>query len=272
MTNQNPLFSIITVSFNSARTIEKTILSVLNQTYKNIEYIIIDGGSTDGTVDIIKKYSNRISYWVSEKDNGIYDAMNTGTDIANGDYLNFMNSDDYFFSENVINNVIPFCNQKYDIIYGDTEVRYKDFKFIKKNSNPNHLWMSPVNHQSSFIKRETMQKYKYNTANRLVADFEFFLNVYYSEGGAIKKIDEVIASYYADGISGKEDKQVIIDCYKTITKFRKNIFITMFYKILRIKPIIKKGYRVNYSGLLRQKFLIKNFYKILIFYILMSLN
>lgn len=88
----NPLISVVTVSYNAVLTIEQTILSVINQTYPHIEYIIIDGGSTDGTVDIIKKYANRIAYWVSKPDKGIYDAMNKGIRTAKGEWINFMNA------------------------------------------------------------------------------------------------------------------------------------------------------------------------------------
>ena len=87
----DPLISIVTVSYNAVATIEQTILSVINQTYPNIEYIIIDGGSKDGTIDIIRKYADQIAYWVSEPDEGIYDAMNKGIKIATGEWINFMN-------------------------------------------------------------------------------------------------------------------------------------------------------------------------------------
>ena len=97
--------SIVTVSFNAVKTIEQTILSVINQTYENIEYIIIDGGSTDGTIDIIKKYEDQISYWVSEKDKGIYDAMNKGIDIATGDYVYFIQSADVL-NKNILNETL----------------------------------------------------------------------------------------------------------------------------------------------------------------------
>jgi len=253
MDNKKPLISIITVSFNSVKTIEKTILSVINQTYKNIEYLIIDGGSTDGTIDIIKKYNDKISYWVSEKDNGIYDAMNKGVIMATGDYLNFMNSDDYFFNDKVLFEVIPYLNNEYNIVYGNVEVIYNNFRIIKKEPLPKYLWMGSVNHQSTFFKNKIIQKYKYNTNNKLVADYELFLNIYYNEG-KILKIEKTIASYSNNGISSINDRQVIIDCYKTIKKFKKNIFIKIYYKILLIKPIIKKLIPFHLFLLIKSKF------------------
>ena len=96
------LISVVTVSYNAVSTIEQTILSVINQTYPNVEYIIIDGGSTDGTVDIIKKYADKIAYWVSEPDKGIYDAMNKGVVVATGEWINFMNAGDIFTDSDVI--------------------------------------------------------------------------------------------------------------------------------------------------------------------------
>ena len=96
-----PIISVITVCYNVASSIEKTMLSVLNQTYKNLEYIIIDGNSTDGTVDIIKRYAERLTFWISEPDNGIYDAMNKGIVKATGEFLIFMNAGDQFLNDKV---------------------------------------------------------------------------------------------------------------------------------------------------------------------------
>lgn len=242
--------SVITVCYNSEKTIENTIKSVINQDYKDLEYIIIDGASTDGTLNIIRKYQKQFPIiLVSEKDDGIYDAMNKGIEIASGDYLNFMNSGDRFFEETTITKAVPFLNQN-DIIYGNPEVIYSDFKLIKKEPEPKYLWMGPVNHQSSFIKIETMKKYKYNTNNKLVADFKFFLNVYY-HGGKITKINKTIASYSNDGITQTNDKKVINDCYKTLSQFQNNIFIRIYYKLLLIKPALKKMLPRNIFKLLR---------------------
>jgi len=123
-----PLITIITVSYNAIKTIEDTILSVLSQTYPNIEYIIIDGGSTDGTLDIIKKYQDRISYWVSEADKGIYDAMNKGWHIAKKEsYILFIGADDKIIS---LPSVKFMCNSYNCIIYGEVELYNRTFKSI----------------------------------------------------------------------------------------------------------------------------------------------
>ena len=103
---KKPLISIITVVFNGEKKLEKTISSVINQTYDNLEYIVIDGSSKDGTIDIIKKYEDKINYWVSEKDSGIYEAMNKGILASKGDYINFMNAGDFFTRKNLVSEVV----------------------------------------------------------------------------------------------------------------------------------------------------------------------
>mgnify|MGYP001033420933 FL=1 len=110
------LISVVTVSYNAVLTIEQTILSVINQTYPNVEYIIIDGGSTDGTVDIIKKYADKIAYWVSEPDKGIYDAMNKGGLKATGDFIQFLNAGDWFENEHVIEKIFKDWYKRVDVV------------------------------------------------------------------------------------------------------------------------------------------------------------
>ena len=115
--------SVVTVCYNAADTIEKTMLSVLNQTYHDIEYIIIDGGSTDGTVEIIRKYADRIAYWVSEPDKGIYDAMNKGIKVATGEYIYFLGADD-LLCENVFFYIAPLLTRTHTIYYGNVFITY----------------------------------------------------------------------------------------------------------------------------------------------------
>lgn len=132
-----PLISVITVSYNAVTTIEQTILSVINQTYSNIEYIIIDGGSTDGTVDIIRKYADRIAYWVSEPDKGIYDAMNKGTKKANGEYIAFLNSDDWYELD-AVSIIAQFADGKNDLISGIIKLYKNDLFYMLMV----HLWIT----------------------------------------------------------------------------------------------------------------------------------
>lgn len=115
-----PIISVITVCYNAVANIEETMLSVLNQRYDKVEYIVIDGGSKDGTLDVIKKYANKLAYWISEPDKGIYDAMNKGIAKATGDWINFMNAGDKFINEEVLNkSFVSRYSDDVDILYGD---------------------------------------------------------------------------------------------------------------------------------------------------------
>lgn len=232
--------SIITVCRNNEAGLKKTIDSVINQTYKDIEYIIIDGNSKDGTASLVAKYQEHVPItFVCEPDEGIYDAMNKGIKLSSGNWLNFMNAGDTFYDKNSINQIIPFLENELDVAYGNTEIVYKDFKTIKDEPIPEKLWMGRIPHQSSFIKSSTMKKYGYNKDNKIVADLELFMSVYYN-GGKIKKINQIISSFAKDGITEKMGEQVIVDAYQTVKKFNSKITVDIYYNILKIKPFIKR--------------------------------
>ena len=232
--------SIITICRNNEAGLKRTIDSVINQSYKDVEYIIIDGDSKDGTTSLVAKYQEHFSItYISEPDEGIYDAMNKGIKLSSGSWLNFMNAGDTFYDKDSINKAIPFLKNELDIVYGDTEIIYKDFKTIKDEPIPQKLWMGRIPHQSSFIKSSTMKKYGYNKNNKIVADLEFFMSVYYN-GGKIKKINPTLSSFAKDGVTEKMGEQVIIDAYKTVKKFKQSIMVDIFYNILKIKPFIKR--------------------------------
>ena len=180
---QKPLVSIITVCFNSERTIEDTILSVINQTYPNIEYIIIDGGSTDNTLDIIKRYEKYITTWISEPDEGIYDAMNKGLSISNGTYVFFLNSDDLFYSRETINQIINKNTVSYDVIYGDVILCSEDLAFVSKQQNKKRtlrkILKKTICHQAIFAKKKVFDKTGiFNTKYKIHADFDWQLKVF----------------------------------------------------------------------------------------------
>jgi glycosyltransferase involved in cell wall biosynthesis len=200
--HKKPLISVVTIVFNDVSTIEKTILSVICQTYKNIEYIVIDGGSTDGTVEVIKKYGEQISFWVSEPDNGIYDAMNKGIVKASGDWINFMNAGDSFYNNEVISNLFTSFDDNTDIVYGDTSLCYGWANIITAPLNISEIHKSmPFCHQSVFVRNSLMKKYKFNTHYRISADYDFFLKAYHDRY-IFKYIPLCISNFdYVNGVS-----------------------------------------------------------------------
>lgn len=179
--------SIITAVFNAEKTIADTIKSILNQSYTDIEYIIVDGGSKDNTVDIIKKYEpdfNGRLRWISERDNGIYDAMNKGIRMATGEVIGILNSDDFFSSDDVVSCINKaFTEHNVDAIYGDIHfvndnnlnktVRYYSSRIF--NRSLMRLGFMPA-HPSFYIRKKCFDKIGlYNTSYRIAADFEFLL-------------------------------------------------------------------------------------------------
>jgi len=178
----NTLVSVITVVLNDNRHIASTIESVLSQTYQNREYIIIDGGSTDGTVDIIRKYENELSYWMSEPDKGLYDAMNKGTCLAKGEWISYMNSGDLFSSNDILNKIFS-DNYNYiynkDVIYSDVIAKMeKEFKYRKARKIRSFWRGLPFSHQSHFVKTSLAKNKLFNLEYKISADYDFLYSVY----------------------------------------------------------------------------------------------
>jgi glycosyltransferase involved in cell wall biosynthesis len=195
--------SIITVTYNSEKTLERTIQSVINQTYKDIEYIIIDGGSTDKTIDIIKKYENKIDYWISEKDNGIYDAMNKGIKVAKGDYIGLLNSDDWL-ELNAIEKIVNTIQNNKDI-----DIIHANVRYIKKNSQKIYkpklnksafLWHGmSYYHPTYYVRREVYKELLYDDKYKLLADYKFTLECF-KRKYKFYYLDEVITNFSAGGV------------------------------------------------------------------------
>lgn len=217
MSLQSLKISVITVCYNAVDTLEETMLSVLNQTYPNIEYIVIDGGSTDGTVDIIKKYADRLAYWVSEPDKGIYDAMNKGLAAATGDYINFMNAGDRFYSDITIESIINVLCQSGDnsVVYGNTIYKYPYGNVIVSGLKPEDLKERlPFCHQSCFIATRLHKDKKYDISFKYCADYAFMCEIV-KQNAKLIRIPNIIAVYEAnDGISSKMFKSTYREMYR----------------------------------------------------------
>ena len=203
-----PLITVVTVVRNGEKTLEETILSVINQTYTNIEYIIVDGASTDGTLEIIKKYEDRIDYWISELDKGIYDAMNKGIDLVTGEWINFMNSGDYFAKNDVLEKVFVQKNwDGVDIIYGNAIMINKyDCKVeIIAGENSATLKNGPIyRHGASFVKASLHKEVKFDLSKtkklKYALDFNCIITLLNMKK-VFKKVDIVILCYDEEGIS-----------------------------------------------------------------------
>jgi glycosyltransferase involved in cell wall biosynthesis len=198
--------SIITVCYNNKQGLIDTIESVKKQIYTDYEFIVIDGGSTDGSVDVLTENQHLFSFWVSEKDRGIYHAMNKGIEKSKGEYCLFLNSGDYLLDENVLNQVFSF-NYSEDILYGNIiKIRDKRKRLITYSRNLSFLDFykkePAIHHQAAFIKRDLFNKYGiYREDTYMIADWIFFFETVVKYNVSTKYINEIIAVCDASGIS-----------------------------------------------------------------------
>jgi len=248
--------SIITINRNNATGLRKTIESVVSQTYTDFEYIIIDGASTDDSVDIIKKYEKKISYWISEPDKGIYNAMNKGILKANGEYLQFLNSGDWLADDAVLHNVFSL-NRNEDIVYGDIYTDYGNGKLVA-DIYPNQitglrLFTTTICHQSIFHKKKLFEKYMYNEENKVVSDWELLIQSIVFDNCSTFKINSFIvcldgvgSANWGELLKTEREKVIekyfpkrIIDDYQYILSI-KNSMIFKNLEILSSNPILFK--------------------------------
>ena len=192
---KKPLISIITVIYNDGKKLEETILSILSQTYDNLEFIIIDGSSTDGTIDIIKKYQDKIDYWISEKDSGIFDAMNKGILAAKGDYINFMNAGDFFIRKNLVMEIVDILNsQEIDFLYGDVNVGNNNIIKNKIRYNTQFIYKT-ICHQAIFAHKKCFNKNMFDLKYRWMCDYKWLLECFLKKKIKIKYINKKICYF-----------------------------------------------------------------------------
>lgn len=248
------MVSIITVCYNSAETIEDTIKSVIEQTYNNIEFIIIDGGSTDNTLSIIEKYRHKISTFVSEPDAGIFDAMNKGIKMATGDIIGILNSDDFYKTADSLEEVVNAFTGDTCAVYGDIEyvnktetnkiVRYwRSGNFSRRKME--YGWMPP--HPAFFVRSEAYKKYGiFNTMFKISADYELMLRLLYKHGLKVKYLHKTLVKMRVGGASNKSIKNRIKansedQLARKINNLNYSFLFTILKPIRKIPQFVLKG-------------------------------
>ena len=234
--------SVITIVFNNAKQIRQTIESFLSQTWAEKELIVIDGGSTDGTAEIIKEYSDKIAYWCSEPDNGIYDALNKGISHCNGDWINVLNCGDYFVSPTSIEEVFSNELSDVDVVYGDSIEYGKGAQHLIQSSEDTSLmeYIPVYRHGSSFVRTSVQKRFLYEPEK--TAKFGYALDWYmihkmYKNGIRFKRVNVVIEMYQKDGVSAnplqniKYNHRIACESNSTIGThvfFAKKFAVTLF--------------------------------------------
>lgn len=241
---EKPLVTVITIVLNGVKYIEETMKSVVNQTYDNVEYLVIDGGSTDGTLDTIKKYESQINYWLSEPDKNIYDAMNKGIDLAHGAWINFMNAGDRFYESNTIEKVFKEYDPNSDFIYGHHQIIYdQNFSKIQKTLPTKDIWKGMAFcHQSLFVKTSIMKCYKFNIKNTMNADYEFICSAYMNNF-KFYNTGIVVSSILAGGLSDSGCLKRVRDHWSIARKYSKSIKIDIYYILLLVDTFLKKIFK-----------------------------
>jgi len=232
--------SIITVVLNNAEYIEACIQSVINQDYENIEYIVIDGGSTDGTIGVIKKYEDKINVWISEPDDGIYYAINKGIDMSSGDIIGMLHSDDLYIDAHVISNIVrKFSKDNVDSVYADlvyvernnlsNVVRYYDSS-VFQISKFAYGWMPA--HPSCFIRKNVYAKYGlYKTDYIIAADYELLVRFYAKHRISYSYLPKVIVKMRSGGLSTRNFKSNVILNGEIVRACRENGIETNIFKV-----------------------------------------
>ena len=240
---QDICVSIITVSFNSQDTIRDTIESVLNQTYKNIEYWIIDGLSTDNTVKIAEEYVNSFveigkrMHIISEKDAGIYDAMNKGIAKSTGDIIGIINSDDWYELDAVEKVVRKFGEVSCDLLYGDLRIHNTEGSFIKKAKYRNYATTRDWNHPTTFVSRKVYDCIQYRNHN-IHDDWDFMLRVR-KAGYSIEVINETLANFRFGGVSNVSKESLFTRINRKYAAYKENGYSKLYWLDCAVIVIVK---------------------------------
>ena len=252
--------SIITINLNNRDGLQKTIDSVVSQTFRDFEWIVIDGGSTDGSKELIEQYADHFSYWVSEPDKGIYNAMNKGIKVAKGEYLQFLNSGDWLVDEKALERCF-WHESKADIAYGDLWFCNGEEKERYKYPNKltlKYLYDFSLGHCASFIRKEVIENELYNENLKIVSDWEFFLKQALNNK-TFEYIDEVVACFDMSGLSSMNEQLVNQERNKVLKELVPDMLIGD-YELMdemksklnedRVEKVIKYSQKVFYRKII----------------------
>ena len=223
--------SIITINYNNREGLRKTIESVIHQTFTDYEYIIIDGGSTDGSRELIEQYQSHLSYWCSEPDKGIYNAMNKGVQHAHGEYVNFMNSGDCLHNDNTLKEVFEGKAYDEEILIGQVLCVGTD-KIANKHiigKNPVDFWIVKIGfcHQGAFIPLSLQKKHLYDEGLKIVSDWKFWLQSIVFDNNKVCNLNQIVADYDMTGISSDSRYHDLMN------QEREQVMTTLFSTSLR---------------------------------------
>lgn len=241
---EKPLISIVTVVYNGEKYLEQTIISILGQDYDNVEYIIIDGGSTDRTLDIIKKYQDQVDYWISEPDTGPFNAMNKGASLSSGEYIAFLNADDWYAKNtfNIISSIIKIDNSDY--IFGNVEMyENNNYLWTFKSRLENYKYQMPIPHPSLFIKRKYLISIGFDETYNAISDYDFIIKII-NKKLKYKYVNNTFTYFRVGGISTSAHE---------LEHFR--LAYTSFGLAVAIKKFLfRKKYHINFPKRIINKF------------------
>ncbi|MFA7067327.1 MAG: glycosyltransferase family 2 protein [Dysgonamonadaceae bacterium] len=240
------LFSVITVTYNAEKTLERTLKSVQEQTYANIEHILVDGKSEDGTVELIKQYQNKKTHWISEKDSGIYDAMNKATKMAEGEYICYLNAGDAFYEKDSVEKIVAAAQNSNlpDILYGETVVinNRGEFLYNRRLKAPKTLnWKSfkqgmVVCHQAFIVKRTLFESY--DLTYRFSADVDWCIRLM-KKADSIVNTNIILIRYLNQGITTENRKASLKERYRIMAKHYGSLSTFLHHIWFFIRALLK---------------------------------
>ena len=261
-------YTIITINYNNGKELRRTIESVINQTHTDFEYVVIDGGSTDDSVSIIKEYADRIDFWISERDKGVYNAMNKGLSHAHGEYVNFMNSGDSFYSPTVLEEIDSEIGDA-DILFGNVcnSLSGRRYGGIKADSEVTFLTLKKeiICHQGTFYRRTIFERHPYDESLKLIADWKVNVQAIVFDNCKVKVVDTIVANYDLTGMSStqsqlhaEERKRVMAELFpERILKDYEHLYTESEMPIVGLLPELKKRGRVQKIIYLFAKYVLK---------------